>query len=250
MCISSHIIRLNEKNSKLAPLRITNASFNPGSCANSRHNFPVNIRYSWLRSSPPSLSGHQKAAWQTRCKFKPAQQVREGNAKCRWRTWLSAPGAQRQTLKTRVGRHCRTSCLYELFIKVRSERGPLVSYQETLPHNRSHLLPPQKKSQIPVTLHPLITRGTCCVSAPLLAEASNLQPWAWTFFHQAFLSCAPVADSRCSAREGGFNVPVCQGPRASVRLHKRTAVTVMTTQYQLVCVCVCDAPALSEGAAE
>lgn len=127
---------------------------------------------SWRRSSPPSLSGHRKAAWQTRCKFKPAQQVREGNAKCRWCTWLSAPGAQRQTLKTRVSRHCRTSCLYELFIKAGSERGPLVSYQETQSPQSLALVASSEEVSNSVTLHPLITRGTRRVSAPLLAEAS------------------------------------------------------------------------------
>lgn len=77
-----------------------------------------------------------KAVWQTRCKSNPAQQGREGNAKYPWCTWLSAPGAQQQPLKTRVNRNCRMSCLYELFNKVRSVWGPLVSYhcknQETL----------------------------------------------------------------------------------------------------------------------
>lgn len=153
-------IRLNDENSKLAPLRITNASFNPGSCAT----VGGEVRR--------RLSRHRKAAWQTRCKFKPAQQVREGNAKCRWCTWLSAPGAQRQTLKTRVSRHCRSSCLYELFIKAGSERGPLVSYQETQSPQSLALVASSEEVSNSVTLHPLITRGTRRVSAPLLAEAS------------------------------------------------------------------------------
>lgn len=93
---------------------------------------------------------------------------------------------------------------------------------------------------------PTIVWTVLCLSSSVSwnALAAYLKPSTETV--DSFLFCVSVASSRCSTREGDFNVPVWQEPRASVRLHKRAAATVTTVQNQ----CMCVARALTDGAAK